>query len=74
MPKSFLAPWQTVKARRIEMSLKGFKQKDIAEELGTSQQNVSYGFCSGEFRRMLETSLLLINMAGYEIKEKEMEL
>lgn len=71
MPKSFLAPWQQVKARRIEMSLKGLKQKDIAEELGTSQQNVSYGFVSGEFRRILETSLLLINMAGYELKEKE---
>ena len=71
MPKSFLAPWQQVKARRIEMSLKGLKQKDIAEELGTSQQNVSYGFISGEFRRILETSLLLINMAGYELKEKE---
>lgn len=74
MPKSFLAPWYSVKTKRILLMLKGLKQKDIAAELGCSQQNVSYGFVSGEFQRQLETSLQLINMAGYEIKEKEIEL
>ena len=73
MPKSTLT-WYKSKAKRIVMILKGFKQQFLADELNTTQQNISYAFKSDEFQRNLETCLQLLNIAGYEVKEKGEEL
>lgn len=69
MPKSTLT-WYKSKSKRIMRDVKALKGKDIANVINESQQVASY-----RIRHMYEDQLndwiRILDLAGYEIKEKE---
>lgn len=69
MPKSTLT-WYKTRAKRIMRDVRALKQKDISAEINESQQVVSY-----RLRNTYENDLCdwirILNLAGYEIKERE---
>lgn len=69
MPKSTLT-WYKSKSNRILKDFRLLKQKDIAFEIGESQQTVSYRL-RNVYPEVLPDLIRILNMAGYEIKEKE---
>lgn len=69
MPKSNLN-WQRNKARRIMKDLLLVRQKDIALEIGVNQPTVSHHL-NGSWPKEIEKWIRLLDLAGYEIKEKE---
>lgn len=71
MPKSTIT-WYKSKAKRIMRDVKALKQKEIATELNESQQVISYRI-RNSYERDLIDWILILNLAGYEIKEKECE-
>jgi len=59
--------------RRIFADLKmNTKQVVIANELGTSQANISYRMTK-YYPRLFEDFLVILDLAGYEVVEKENE-
>lgn len=71
MPKSTLT-WYKSKAKRIMRNVRALKQKDIGLELNESQQTISYRI-KNVYEKELSDWILILNMAGYEIVEKELE-
>lgn len=71
MPKSTLT-WYKTKSNRILKDFKLLKQKDIAVEINESQQTVSYRL-RNIYPEVLPDLIRILNMAGYEIVEKEGE-
>lgn len=71
MPKSTLT-WYKSRVKRIMRDVKALKQKDIAQEINESQQTVSYRI-NHIYEQELTDWILILNLAGYEIKEKEYE-
>lgn len=72
MPKSTLT-WYKTKSRRIMKDVKALKRKAIAEELGVTGQNVSQCISRGTYEDELNKWIRILNLAGYEIREKEEE-
>ena len=68
MPKSTLT-WYKSKSNRILKDFRLLKQKDIAFEIGESQQTVSYRL-RNVYPEVLPDLIRILNMAGYEIVEK----
>lgn len=58
-----------VLVRRIMNAVKTLKQKDIAEEVGRSQQDVSYRIRK-MYPQILDEMITILEMAGYEVIEK----
>ena len=58
-----------VLVRRIMNAVKTLKQKDIAEEVGRSQQDVSYRIRK-MYPQILDEMITILEMAGYEVVEK----
>ena len=50
-------------------AVKTLKQKDIAEEVGRSQQDVSYRIRK-MYPQILDEMITILEMAGYEVVEK----
>lgn len=69
MPKVNLI-WYQSKLRRIMRDVKALKQKDIAQELNESQQTISYRI-NNVYEKELADWIQILNLAGYEIREKE---
>jgi len=69
MPKSTLT-WYKTRTRRIMRDIKALKQKDIAAELNASQQVISYRI-NNCYEKELTDWIRILNLAGYEIKERE---
>lgn len=63
--------WYKHEARNIVKELRLLKQREIAEEMGTTQQNVSYLFRSGWFQKTFEDVVKLLKLAGYELVRRE---
>lgn len=58
-----------VLVRRIMNAVKTLKQKDIAEEVGRSQQDVSYRIRK-MYPQIFDEMITILEMAGYEVVEK----
>ena len=58
-----------VLVRRIMNAVKTLKQKDIAKEVGLSQQDVSYRIRK-MYPQILDEMITILEMAGYEVVEK----
>lgn len=71
MPKSTLT-WYITKSRRIMRDVRALKQKDIANEINESQQVISYRL-KNTYENDLCDWIRILNLAGYEIREKEYE-
>lgn len=71
MPKSTLT-WYKTKSNRILKDFKLLKQREIAETINESQQTVSYRL-KNVYPSVLPDIIRILDMAGYEIKEKESE-
>lgn len=69
MPKSTLT-WYKTKAKRIMRDVRALKQKDIGAEINESQQVVSYRL-KNTYEHDLCDWIRILNMAGYEITERE---
>lgn len=63
--------WYQSKVRRIYKDVKALKQKDIAEIENITQQAVSEGISTGKYLRALTKWIQILDIAGYEIREKE---
>lgn len=68
MPRSTLT-WYKSKTNRILKDFRLLKQKDIAHEIGESQQVVSYRL-KNVYPEVLSELVRILDMAGYEIVEK----
>lgn len=71
MPKSTLT-WYKTRARRIFRDVKALKQKEIAILLNESSQVISYRI-KNVYEKELSDWIQILDLAGYEIKEKEEE-
>lgn len=71
MPKSHLT-WYKTRARRIFRDVKALKQKEIAILLNESSQVISYRI-KNVYEKELSDWIQILDLAGYEIKEKEEE-
>lgn len=71
MPKSTLT-WYRNKSRRIMKDVKALKRSDIAREINESSQTVSYRILH-VYTEQLDDWIRILNLAGYEIREKEYE-
>lgn len=69
MPKSTLT-WYKTKTKRIMRDVRALKQKDIAHEINESQQVISYRI-NNVYERELTDWIRILNLAGYEIRERE---
>lgn len=68
MPKCSLT-WHKSKANRIMRDIKSLKQQDIADEIGESQQTVSYRIRK-QYPNIMPDLIKVLNLAGYEIVQK----
>lgn len=71
MPASRLT-WYKTKTNRIMRDIRTVKQKEIAQEINESIATVSYRL-KNVYPRFLEDMIRILDLAGYEIKEKEEE-
>lgn len=71
MPKCSLT-WYKSKSNRLLKDFRLLKQKDIATTINESQQTVSYRLRK-VYPEVLPDIIRILDMAGYEIKEKEGE-
>lgn len=71
MPKCSLT-WYKSKANRLLKDFRLLRQKDIAIAINESQQTVSYRI-RNVYPEVLPDIIRILDMAGYEIKEKEGE-
>lgn len=69
MPKSTLT-WYKSKSNRLLKDFRLLKQKDIAIAINESQQTVSYRIRK-VYPIVLPDLIRILDLAGYEIKEKE---
>ena len=72
MPKSTLTAYKT-KSTYFSKLLKAEPQRHISQTLNISQQMVSYNLKHQRFTECFETTIRLLDMLGYEIKEKDEE-
>lgn len=71
MPKSHLT-WYISKTKEVMRAIRGLKQKDIADTICESPQVISYRL-KNVYEKELEDFILILDLAGYEIKKKEEE-
>ena len=71
MPKSTLT-WYKTKSNRILKDFKLLRQKDIAIAINESQQTISYRL-RNVYPEVLPDLIRILDLAGYEIKEKQYE-
>lgn len=69
MPRANIT-WYASKVNRIMRDIRALKQKDIADTICESQQTVSYRV-RNVYKTELEDFIQILDLAGYEIKEKE---
>lgn len=69
MPASKLT-WYKTKTNRIMKAIRCVKQKDIAIAINESRATVSYRI-NNQYPVFLEDMIRILDMAGYEIREKE---
>lgn len=62
--------WYQKQTRRIMLAIADVKQADIAHEINQSQQTVSYRI-NKVYPQVIEDLVRILELAGYEIKEKE---
>ena len=62
--------WCKAKSTRILNDFKLIRQKDMASVLNESQQVISYRL-KNVYPKMMPELLQMLDMAGYEIKKKE---
>lgn len=62
--------WYQKQARKILRGLKAVKQTEIAQELNESKQVISYRM-KNVYQGFFEDAVRLLDLAGYEIVEKE---
>lgn len=65
--------WYASKVRRIMRDVKALKQREIAEIEGVTRQAVSKKFISNTYKDELTNWIQILDLAGYEIREKEVE-
>lgn len=63
--------WYAKPVRRIMRDIEALPQKNIAEIEGVSQQAVSSKILNDSYRISLTKWIQILNLAGYEIKERE---
>lgn len=72
MPAVNLTWYQPI-VRRIYKDMRALKQKDIAKIEGVTRQAVSKKFTAGTYKDELTNIVQILDLAGYEIREKENE-
>lgn len=72
MPRVNLT-WYQPKVRRIMRDVCALKQRQIAEIEGVTRQAVSKKIVSKTYENELTNWIQILNLAGYEIREKEYE-
>ena len=70
MPRVNLT-WYQPKVRRIMKDVKALKQKDIADIECVSRQAISKKIVSNAYESSLTNWIQILDLAGYEIREKE---
>lgn len=70
MPKSTLT-WYKSKSKRIMKMVSSLQRKTIAEEIGITSQAVGKNINNGSYEKELSKWIIILNLAGYEIREKE---
>lgn len=63
--------WYAPKVRRIMKDVRALKQRQIAEIEGVTRQAVSIKLSGRTYENSLESWIQILDLAGYEIKEKE---
>lgn len=63
--------WYAPKVRRIMRDVSALKQKEIAEIEGVTRQAVSKKLNNTAYTKELTNWIQILDLAGYEIKEKE---
>ena len=63
--------WYQPKVRRIMKDVNALKQKEIAEIECVTRQAVSKKFVSKAYESSLTKWIQILDLAGYEIREKE---
>ncbi|MBQ0089300.1 MAG: hypothetical protein KBT27_08205 [Prevotellaceae bacterium] len=63
--------WYQPKVRRILKDIKGLKQVDIARELGLTRSAINKAMSRNKYEKDLIEMIQILNLAGYEIREKE---
>lgn len=63
--------WYQPKVRRIMKDVKALRRNKIAEMLNVSAQSVGQSIRSGSYDNQLTKWIQILDMAGYEIREKE---
>lgn len=72
MPAVNLTWYQPI-VRRIYKDMRALKQKDIAKIEGVTRQAVSKKFITGTYKDEITNLVQILDLAGYEIREKEYE-
>lgn len=62
--------WYKSRAKRIMRDVKALKRQQIATEINESHQVISYRV-NNVYAKQLEDWIRILNLAGYEIVEKE---
>lgn len=65
--------WYQPKVRRIMRDVSALKQKEIAEIEGVTRQAVSKKMGNKVYAASLTIWIQILDLAGYEIREKEYE-
>lgn len=65
--------WYDSIVRRIMRDVSSLKQKEIAEIEGVTRQAVSKKFTTGTYKEEITNFIQILDLAGYEIKEKQYE-
>lgn len=63
--------WYQPKVRRIMKDVKALRRNKIAKMLNVSAQSVGQSIKSGSYDNQLTKWIQILDMAGYEIREKE---
>lgn len=63
--------WYQSKVKRIMRDVASLKRREIAEIKGITHQAASKGIVSGKYQRELADWIQILDLAGYEIVEKE---
>ena len=65
--------WYQPIVRRIYKDIRALKQKEIAQIEGVTRQAVSKKFTTGTYKEEITNFIQILDLAGYEIREKEYE-
>lgn len=63
--------WYSKQVKRIMRDVKALNQKEIAEIEGVTRQAVSKKMVNASYNESLVHWIQILDLAGYEIKEKE---